>query len=85
MKALDLGLLVAGSKFRGEFEDRAKKLITELEKTNREIILFIDELHTIVGSGAQEGELDLANMIKPSLARGDLQVIGATTINEYKK
>jgi ATP-dependent Clp protease ATP-binding subunit ClpC len=85
VKALDLGLLVAGSKFRGEFEDRAKKLITELEKTNREIILFIDELHTIVGSGAQEGELDLANMIKPSLARGDLQVIGATTINEYKK
>jgi len=85
VKSLDLGLLVAGSKFRGEFEERAKKLITELEKSNREIILFIDELHTIVGSGAQEGELDLANMIKPSLARGDLQVIGATTINEYKK
>lgn len=85
VKALDIGLLVAGSKFRGEFEERAKKLITELEKSNREVILFIDELHTIVGSGAQEGEMDLANMIKPALARGDLQVIGATTINEYKK
>jgi len=85
IKALDIGLLIAGSKFRGEFEERAKKLIQELEKTNREIILFIDELHTIVGSGATEGELDLANMIKPALARGDLQVIGATTISEYKK
>lgn len=85
IKALDIGLLVAGSKFRGDFEDRAKKFIQELEKNNRETILFIDELHTIVGSGASEGELDLANMIKPSLARGDLQVIGATTINEYKK
>jgi ATP-dependent Clp protease ATP-binding subunit ClpC len=85
VKALDIGLMVAGSKFRGEFEERAKKLISELEKSEREIILFIDELHTIVGSGANEGELDLANMIKPSLARGELQVIGATTINEYKK
>lgn len=85
VKALDLGMLVAGSKFRGEFEDRAKKLINELEKTERDIILFIDELHTIVGSGAQEGELDLSNMIKPALARGELQVVGATTLNEYKK
>jgi len=85
VKALDLGMLVAGSKFRGEFEDRAKKLISELEKAEREVILFIDELHTIVGSGAREGELDLANMIKPALARGELQVIGATTLNEYKK
>lgn len=85
VKALDLGMLVAGSKFRGEFEERAKKLITELEKAEREIILFIDELHTIVGSGSREGELDLANMIKPALARGELQVIGATTLNEYKK
>lgn len=85
VKALDLGMLVAGSKFRGEFEERAKKLITELEKAQREIILFIDELHTIVGSGSREGELDLANMIKPALARGELQVIGATTLNEYKK
>ncbi|MEI7579357.1 MAG: AAA family ATPase [bacterium] len=85
VKSLDLGLLVAGSKFRGEFEERAKKLITELEKTQREIILFIDELHTIVGSGSHEGEMDLANMIKPALARGEMQVIGATTLNEYKK
>lgn len=85
VKSLDLGLLIAGSKFRGEFEERAKKLINELEKSEREIILFIDELHTIVGSGAKEGELDLANMIKPALARGEMQVVGATTLNEYKK
>ncbi|MBN1916072.1 AAA family ATPase [Candidatus Dojkabacteria bacterium] len=85
VKALDLGLLVAGSKFRGDFEERAKKVIEELEKSDREVILFIDELHTIVGSGAREGELDLANMLKPALARGDLQVVGATTIDEYKK
>ncbi len=85
VKALDIGLLVAGSKYRGEFEERAKKVIEELEKSERDIILFIDELHTIVGSGAREGELDLANMLKPALARGDLQVIGATTIDEYKK
>jgi len=85
LKALDLGMLMAGSKFRGEFEERAKKFIQELENSEREVILFIDELHTIVGSGAQEGGLDLANMIKPALAHGDLQVIGATTINEYKK
>ncbi|MCA9379210.1 ATP-dependent Clp protease ATP-binding subunit, partial [Candidatus Dojkabacteria bacterium] len=85
VKALDLGMLVAGSKFRGEFEERAKKLIEELEKSERDIILFIDELHTIVGSGAKEGELDFANMIKPALARGELQVIGATTLTEYQK
>ena len=85
VKSLDLGLLIAGSKFRGEFEERAKKIIEELEKSEREIVLFIDELHTIVGSGAREGELDLANMIKPALARGELQVVGATTLNEYKK
>ncbi len=85
VKSLDLGMLVAGSKFRGEFEERAKKVIEELEKSGREIILFIDELHTIVGSGAREGELDFSNMIKPALARGDLQVIGATTLSEYKK
>jgi len=85
VKALDLGQLVAGSKFRGEFEERAKKIINELEKSSRSIILFIDELHTIVGSGAREGELDFSNMIKPALARGDLQVIGATTLGEYKK
>jgi len=85
VKALDIGMLIAGSKFRGEFEERAKKVIDELEKSSREVILFIDELHTIVGTGAQEGQMDLSNMLKPALARGDLQVIGATTINEYKK
>lgn len=85
IQALDIGMLLAGSKYRGEFEDRAKKLINEIEKAGRDIILFIDELHTIVGSGAQEGQLDLSNMLKPSLARGDLQVIGATTLSEYKK
>ncbi|WKZ28052.1 MAG: AAA family ATPase [Candidatus Dojkabacteria bacterium] len=85
VKALDLGLLLGGSKFRGEFEERASKLIKELEDSERDIILFIDELHTIVGSGAREGELDLANMLKPALARGEMQVIGATTLNEYKK
>ncbi|MBN2015636.1 AAA family ATPase [Candidatus Dojkabacteria bacterium] len=85
VKALDIGSLLAGSKYRGEFEDRAKKVINEIEKAGRDVILFIDELHTIVGSGAQEGQLDLSNMLKPSLARGDLQVIGATTLSEYKK
>lgn len=83
--ALDLGALIAGSKFRGEFEERAKKMIDEVVKTDREVILFIDELHTVVGAGAQEGQMDLSNMIKPSLARGELQVIGATTLEEYKK
>lgn len=83
--SLDLTAMVAGSKFRGEFEERAKKLIDELQKVERQIILFIDELHTIVGSGAQQGELDFSNIIKPPLARGDLQVIGATTLNEYQK
>ncbi len=85
LKALDLTGMVAGSKFRGEFEERAKKLINELQKVEREIILFIDELHTIVGSGAGQGELDFSNILKPALARGELQVIGATTLNEYQK
>ncbi len=85
VKSLDLSKLIAGSKFRGEFEDRVKKLIEDLEKVERNVILFIDELHTIVGSGAQSGELDFSNMIKPALARGELQVIGATTLNEYQK
>lgn len=85
VKELDLGAMIAGSKFRGEFEERAKKILEELQKANGEIILFIDELHTVVGSGAQEGQMDLANMLKPALARGEFQIIGATTISEYKK
>ncbi|MEI6886896.1 MAG: ATP-dependent Clp protease ATP-binding subunit [bacterium] len=83
--ALDLGLLMAGAKFRGEFEERAMKILSEIQKSNGEVILFIDELHTIVGTGNQEGGLDLSNILKPPLARGELQVIGATTLNEYQK
>jgi ATP-dependent Clp protease ATP-binding subunit ClpC len=85
VKELDIGSLVAGSKFRGEFEERAKKFIDEITKASGNIILFIDELHTIVGSGAQEGQMDLSNLLKPALARGELQAIGATTLSEYKK
>jgi len=85
VKELDIASLVAGAKFRGEFEERAKKIIKELQEGGTEIILFIDELHTIVGSGAQEGQMDLSNMLKPALARGELHVIGATTLDEYKK
>ncbi|RMD76699.1 ATP-dependent Clp protease ATP-binding subunit [Candidatus Dojkabacteria bacterium] len=85
VKSLDLAALVAGSKFRGEFEERAKNLIKELESVGRNVILFIDELHTIIGSGAQAGELDFSNILKPALARGELQIIGATTLDEYQK
>ncbi|MBU0579586.1 MAG: ATP-dependent Clp protease ATP-binding subunit [Candidatus Margulisbacteria bacterium] len=81
---LDLGLLVAGTKYRGEFEERVKKVMEEIRK-NKNIILFIDELHTIIGTGSTEGSLDVANMFKPALARGELQCIGATTLNEYRK
>ncbi|PID86358.1 type VI secretion system ATPase TssH [Candidatus Gracilibacteria bacterium] len=83
--ALDMGALLAGAKYRGEFEERLKAVIKEIEKSSGQIILFIDELHTIVGAGAQEGQADAGNLLKPSLARGDMKLIGATTINEYKK
>ncbi len=81
---LDLGLLVAGTKYRGEFEDRVKKVMEEVRKA-KNIILFIDELHTIIGTGGSEGSLDAANLFKPALARGELQCIGATTMDEYRK
>ncbi|MFA6528789.1 MAG: AAA family ATPase, partial [Candidatus Gracilibacteria bacterium] len=81
---LDISSLIAGTMYRGEFENRLKQVISEV-KNNPDIILFIDELHTIVGAGAQEGQMDVSNMIKPALSRGELQVIGATTLNEYKK
>jgi ATP-dependent Clp protease ATP-binding subunit ClpB len=82
---LDLGALVAGSKYRGEFEDRLKAVLKEIEEASGQIILFIDELHTLVGAGAAEGAIDASNMLKPALARGELRCIGATTLNEYKK
>lgn len=83
--ALDLGALVAGAKFRGEFEDRLKAVLREVKSQNGRIILFIDELHTLVGAGASEGSMDASNMLKPALARGELRTIGATTTKEYQK
>ena len=83
--ALDLGAMVAGTKYRGEFEDRLKALLREIEDSQGQIVLFIDELHTLVGAGAAEGAIDASNMMKPALARGDLRAIGATTISEYRK
>jgi ATP-dependent Clp protease ATP-binding subunit ClpB len=83
--SLDLGAMVAGAKFRGEFEDRLKSVLEEITKSNGEIILFIDELHTLVGAGKAEGSLDAANMLKPMLARGELRCVGATTLNEYRQ
>ncbi len=83
--SLDLGALIAGAKYRGEFEDRLKAVLKEVENRADEIILFIDEIHTLVGAGAAEGSMDASNMLKPALARGDLHCIGATTIDEYRK
>ena len=83
--ALDIGALLAGSKYRGEFEERLKAVLTEIKESAGEIILFIDELHTIVGAGAAEGAVDAANMLKPMLARGELRAVGATTLDEYRK
>jgi ATP-dependent Clp protease ATP-binding subunit ClpB len=85
VNALDMGALVAGAKYRGEFEDRLKAVLKEIEESRGEIILFIDEMHTIVGAGAAEGSVDASNMLKPALARGELHAIGATTLDEFRK
>ena len=82
---LDMGSLIAGAKYRGEFEDRLKAVLKEVVDSSGQIVLFIDELHTVVGAGAAEGSMDASNMLKPMLARGELHTIGATTLNEYQK
>src|SRR5947207_11428123 len=83
--SLDVGSLLAGSKYRGEFEERLKAVLAEIRQADGRVILFIDELHTIVGAGAAEGAVDAANLLKPMLARGELRAVGATTLDEYRK
>ena len=83
--SLDMGALIAGAKYKGEFEERLKAVVKEVVSSNGEIILFIDEIHTLVGAGKTEGAMDAANILKPALARGELRAIGATTLNEYQK
>ena len=83
--ALDLGAMIAGSRFRGEFEERLKASMEEIQRAQGEIILFIDELHTVVGAGSAQGAMDASNMLKPALARGELQCVGATTLDEYRQ
>ncbi|GAB6098183.1 hypothetical protein JCM16358_00620 [Halanaerocella petrolearia] len=83
--SLDMGSLVAGTKYRGEFEDRLKSVLKEIKKAEGQIILFIDEMHTLVGAGATQGAMDAANLLKPALARGELHCVGATTLEEYKQ
>ena len=83
--ALDMGALIAGAKYRGEFEERLKAVLTEITTAAGEIILFIDEMHTLVGAGKAEGAMDASNLLKPALARGELHCVGATTLDEYRK
>ncbi|MDD4644281.1 MAG: AAA family ATPase, partial [Bacilli bacterium] len=82
---LDMGALIAGAKYRGEFEERLKAVLKEIKDSNGQIIMFIDEIHVIVGAGKLEGALDVSNMLKPMLARGEIHCVGATTLNEYRK
>src|SRR5213592_4343590 len=83
--ALDMGSLIAGAKYRGEFEERLKAVLDEVKGAEGHIILFIDEMHTLIGAGASEGSMDAGNLLKPALARGELHCIGATTLDEYQK